>query len=105
MKEIVESGRIGKVLSSSILASMSNGGATEVKNVRYFLDREVGGNVLTIRFGHAVEFITCGMFPRKGEVSLLTDSTQFWASSRAGIALCRTGTLPRTSSTPARTTK
>ena len=60
MKELVESGTIGKLLSSTIFASMSNGGATEVKNVRYFLDREIGGNVLTIRFGHSIEYICCG---------------------------------------------
>jgi predicted dehydrogenase len=62
MKELVDSGRIGKLLSSSVFASMSNGGETEVKNVRYFLDRDIGGNVVTIRFGHAIEFITCGKF-------------------------------------------
>jgi predicted dehydrogenase len=62
MKELIEGGRIGKILSSSILAHMSNGGATEVKNVRYFLDRDIGGNVLSIRFGHAIECITCGEF-------------------------------------------
>ena len=65
MKELVESGRIGKMLSSTILAHMGNGGETEVKNVRYFLDRDVGGNLVTIRFGHAIEFITCGELTEK----------------------------------------
>jgi len=58
MKELVEGGRIGKVLSSSVLASTGNGGLTEVKNVRYFLDRQVGGDILSIHFGHSIEFIT-----------------------------------------------
>jgi predicted dehydrogenase len=63
MKELVEGGRIGKVLSSSVLANTGNGGPTEVKNVRYFLDREVGGNIVTIHFGHSIEFITSGISP------------------------------------------
>ena len=62
MKKLIEGRRIGKILSSSILTHMSNGGATEVKNLRYFLDRDIDGNVLSIRFGHAIECITCGEF-------------------------------------------
>jgi predicted dehydrogenase len=50
MKEIVDGGRIGKVLSSSVLASTGNAGPTEVKNVRYFLDREVGGEYFEYSF-------------------------------------------------------
>ena len=60
MKGVVETGRIGKVLGSSIMASMDNSGLTEVKNVRYFLDREVGGGVVNIHLGHSLEFITSG---------------------------------------------
>jgi len=60
MKEVIESGRIGKLLSSTILGHMGNGGPTEVKNVRYFLDRDVGGNLVSIRFGHAMEVTATG---------------------------------------------
>jgi hypothetical protein len=72
MKEIVEGGRIGKVLSSSVFASTGNAGPTEVKNVRYFLDREVGGNILSIHFGHSLEFITSGMYSTCTPISLLS---------------------------------
>lgn len=61
MKEIVEGGRVGKVLSSSFLASNGNGGPTEVKNVRYFLDHGVRGNILSIHFKHSIEFITSSL--------------------------------------------
>ncbi|CZR67528.1 related to transcription co-repressor GAL80 [Phialocephala subalpina] len=48
LKKTIEEGRIGKVLGSSIWGSQGNGGETEVKNVRYFLDREVGGNLVIL---------------------------------------------------------
>ncbi|KAH8590160.1 putative oxidoreductase [Bisporella sp. PMI_857] len=57
LKEVIESGRIGRVVSSSWEASFGNGGRTESKNVRYFLEREVGGNVISIGVGHSLEFI------------------------------------------------
>jgi len=64
MKEIVEKGDdeggIGKVLSSTIVASVGNGDVWERKNVRYFLDREVGGNIISIHLGHSFEFIASG---------------------------------------------
>jgi predicted dehydrogenase len=63
MKSIVESGGIGKVLSSTILASVGNGDVNERKNVRYFLEREVGGNIVSIHLGHSLEFIAAGSFP------------------------------------------
>jgi predicted dehydrogenase len=63
MKEYVASGKVGKVLSSSILASLVNGGVTERKAVRYFLDREIGGNVISIHVGHSLEFIIAGKLP------------------------------------------
>lgn len=62
MKEVVESGRVGNVISSSWQAALGNGGATESKNVRYFLDRDVGGNVITIGVGHSLEFLHYGIF-------------------------------------------
>jgi hypothetical protein len=62
MKEIVGSGEIGKVLGSTIMASLGNGDTTERKNVRYFLEREVGGNVVSIHLGHSLEFIASGSY-------------------------------------------
>jgi predicted dehydrogenase len=64
MKEIVErgdeEGGIGKVLSSTIVASVGNGDVWERKNVRYFLEREVGGNIISVHFGHTLEFVASG---------------------------------------------
>lgn len=60
MKKTIESGAIGRLLSSTMVAALSNGGAKHSKNVRYFLQREVGGNVVNIHGPHALEFITTG---------------------------------------------
>jgi predicted dehydrogenase len=60
MREIVDSGRIGKIVSSSWFAHFGNAGGVESKSVRYFLDREVGGNVFTIGVGHSLEFLNYG---------------------------------------------
>jgi predicted dehydrogenase len=62
MREMVGSGKIGKVLGSTIMASLGNGDTTERKNVRYFLEREVGGNIISIHLGHSLEFIASGPY-------------------------------------------
>jgi predicted dehydrogenase len=53
IREVLQSGRIGKVLSSEVRAS---GGTMDREfaspAVQYFADRSIGGNVLTIGFGH-----------------------------------------------------
>lgn len=58
VKEIIDSGRIGKVLSSDFIGAASNGGGEEGKTVSYFTDRSVGGNMLTIAFGHGERVAT-----------------------------------------------
>lgn len=58
LKQIIEEGRIGKVLSSTIYGSTTNGGAEESAKVRYITQREVGGNILTIHFGHSKSLLT-----------------------------------------------
>lgn len=57
VKELVDGGRVGKVLSSSYSSALGNGGATESWTVDYFTKREVGGNPITIGIGHALESI------------------------------------------------
>ncbi|KAF2099742.1 NAD-P-binding protein [Rhizodiscina lignyota] len=57
VKELVEHGKIGNVLSTTWIGSPSNGGAVEGKGVFYFTDREVGGNPLTIHFGHSIDYV------------------------------------------------
>lgn len=57
VREILEQGRIGKMLSSELLAA---GGTMDREilppGLAYFADRAVGGNIYTIGFGHC-EFI------------------------------------------------
>ncbi|TVY81618.1 Galactose/lactose metabolism regulatory protein [Lachnellula suecica] len=77
LKETVAEEKIGKILSSTVFASMVNAGPKERKNVRYFLDREVGGSILSIHLGHAIEYITSVL----GEIttwnSLLSNRHEF----------------------------
>lgn len=57
VKELLDGGRIGKVLSSSYTAAPGNGGATEKWTVDYFTERKVGSNPVTVGVGHALESI------------------------------------------------
>ena len=54
VKSLIESGKIGKLLSSSVVAS----GITRTRDnvpegLRYFMDKKVGGNFVTIGMGHS----------------------------------------------------
>jgi len=60
LKQVIESGRIGEVVSSSWMANLGNAGGRERKAVRYFIDRKVGGNVMSIGVGHSMEFLSYG---------------------------------------------
>jgi hypothetical protein len=60
LKELLEQGRIGKVLSSTWVGYGGNGGPTEPESIRHMVDKSVGGNLVTIHFGHAVDFIQQG---------------------------------------------
>lgn len=62
IKELVDAGRIGKVLSSTFVGNAGYGGGTIGEAIRYFTDREVGGNVLSIHFGHSIEYVLSGEF-------------------------------------------
>ncbi|KUJ07716.1 putative oxidoreductase [Mollisia scopiformis] len=73
MKKYIDDGKLGRVLSSTVFASEINGGETEVKNVRYFMDREVGGNLVSIRFGHAFEGFAAVLGEVKSWDSLLAN--------------------------------
>ncbi|SPO01774.1 related to transcription co-repressor GAL80 [Cephalotrichum gorgonifer] len=56
--EILDSGRIGKVVSSEVRAS---GGSIDARvlpvGLKYFAQKEVGGNIITIGFGHLSDSI------------------------------------------------
>lgn len=61
LKEIIASGDIGKVLNSTWTASAGVLGPTVTKAYEYFGDRKVGGNLVTIHFGHSVDYVQYGM--------------------------------------------
>lgn len=60
LKNVLDSGRIGKVVSSSLNVSLGNAGGKEREGTRYFVDRKIGGNVISIAIGHVMEFVTYG---------------------------------------------
>lgn len=62
LRELVQSGRIGKVLSSSYLATVGYDVPIDKADVSYFVERAVGTNPLTIAFGHSSEYIQYGTF-------------------------------------------
>lgn len=60
-KALIESGEIGTVESSSMIALARNiSGAAVLSPVDYFIDKKVGGNISTIAFGHSVGLLTSG---------------------------------------------
>lgn len=54
IKSLLEQGTIGKVLSSSISAAGGTRSRDSVPvGLKYFTERHVGGNMVTIGFGHS----------------------------------------------------
>ena len=81
LKSMIEEGKIGKVLSSSVIAI---GGTNDRSNfpagIKYFTDMNVGGNLVTIFIGHskslrnvsswaAVLFVNSGLVCQDADVS------------------------------------
>ena len=58
LKELVDGGRIGKVLSSTYTAQGSQVGEGVIEGSEYLGFTESGGNLMTIRFGHQIDFAT-----------------------------------------------
>ena len=57
VKELIGVGTIGKVLSSDVQAFTPGGGGDSMtEGLAYFLDKKVGGNPVTIAFGHSKSF-------------------------------------------------
>lgn len=56
VKALIASGAIGAVLSSTWSSQAGNGGPTATAGMKYIGDKEVGGNLVTIHFGHAVDY-------------------------------------------------
>ncbi|KAJ2972900.1 hypothetical protein NUW58_g9082 [Xylaria curta] len=58
LKEVLRSGRIGRVLSSDIRAFANLGRRDSVADcVSYFTKRSVGGNHITIAYAHTVDYV------------------------------------------------
>jgi predicted dehydrogenase len=53
LKSLIDEGKIGRVLSSTFVAAINAGGTDQDVEMRYFLDRKIGGNILSIGFGHS----------------------------------------------------
>lgn len=85
VKEMIEGGRIGEVLSSSITAS----GATKYRDsigesLTYFFDRHVGGNLFTIYIGHLTDSISSVLGPinpKTSNLSLLRPDVKILSAS------------------------
>jgi predicted dehydrogenase len=59
-KELLQSGRIGKVLSSQVSGSSPYVERYKVsEGLAYFLDKKVGGNPMTIGFAHSKSILGC----------------------------------------------
>jgi predicted dehydrogenase len=54
VKELIQQGAIGKVLSSTLQANTIYGGGNSMgEGLAYFLDKKIGGNPVTIALGHS----------------------------------------------------
>lgn len=54
VKTLIEEGKIGKVLSTNIVADGGTASRDSLKEgLKYFTRKEVGGNIVTIGFGHS----------------------------------------------------
>lgn len=53
VRQLIKDGKIGKVLSCTVLSTAGNQGATENARVAYFNDEAVGGNMLSIHAFHS----------------------------------------------------
>jgi predicted dehydrogenase len=58
VKELLEAGTIGKVLSSDVQSYNPRGGGYSIsEGLAYFIDKKVGGNPVTIAFGHSKSYL------------------------------------------------
>jgi len=60
LKELVNGGTIGKVLSSTFVGQGGTSGEYIKQGMEYFATRSVGGNLVTIQFAHLVDYFQQG---------------------------------------------
>jgi predicted dehydrogenase len=58
LKDLIEDGYVGEVLSTSVVAAGVNWGATFRPGGDYMLDRANGATMLTVPFGHTIDLLT-----------------------------------------------
>jgi predicted dehydrogenase len=63
IRELIDGGRIGEVLSSTWQGQGTNAGPTVTEGREYISDRTIGGNLVTIHFGHSIDYIQHGISP------------------------------------------
>jgi predicted dehydrogenase len=68
LKDLIAGGYLGEVLSTSLVASGVNWGATFRPGAEYMLDRANGATMLTVPIGHTVDLVTMVL----GEFTALT---------------------------------
>ena len=60
LKGMIEGHRVGKILSSTLVAAVGDLGHKQGEQYTYLAQREVGGNLMSIHFGHIVDFVQHG---------------------------------------------
>lgn len=58
LQDLIRDGHVGEVLSTSVIASGVNWGATFRPGGDYMLDRANGATMLTVPFGHTIDLLT-----------------------------------------------
>jgi predicted dehydrogenase len=73
VKELVETGKIGKVISSSVVGAFAGYPPAWPETARSHLDINSGGNNLTVSFGHC-KFTSASFTSSNNEVLMLITS-------------------------------
>jgi len=73
VKELVEQGRIGNVLSTTWVGPAVNGGEEEYKSFAYTVNREIGAGLLNIHFGHSKSNCVIGFLLRSVDTFIAMD--------------------------------
>lgn len=107
VRELIDSGRIGEVLSITVTAIGYNFGAEDLHTLHYLSDINFGGNLLTIHFSHLFDTITTAVgqlesyeviLDTKRKKTLLRDKPHTYKPTRADDEPVKiVGEVPRTS--------
>jgi predicted dehydrogenase len=101
LRDLVAEGYVGEVLSTSVIASGVNWGATIRPGGEYMLSRTNGATMLSVPFGHAIDALTMvlGEFERLTATSAVRRTSTYRADTGEAIhtdvddQLAVTGTL------------